>query len=288
VGTLEIKKIAVLGAGLMGHGIAQVAAQAGFEVSLRDVADKFLENGLNMIKKSLQKFVEKGKISEKEKENVLGRIHSTLDLKEAVADADLIIEAVPEKVQLKKDMYMEVDKFCPEHAIIASNTSSMSITGLASAIKRPERFCGMHWFNPAQLMRLIEVVQGVRTSDETIEAVVEVSKKMGKEPIVVRKDVAGFVVNRIMDAALNEALFLVWRGVVTIEDVDKAVTLGLNWPMGPLRLLDYIGLDTSLEIFETLYAESGDPKFMPCPLLKHMVRAGLLGRKTGKGFYEWK
>jgi 3-hydroxybutyryl-CoA dehydrogenase len=285
---LEIKKIAVLGAGLMGHGIAQVAAQAGFEVSLRDIAEKYLERGMNMIKQSLQKFAEKGKISEKEKEEILRRIHPTLDLEEAVADADLIIEAAPEKAELKKEIFREVEKFCPEHAIIASNTSSISITDLASATKRPEKFCGMHWFNPAQLMKLIEVIKGLRTSDETIETIVEVSKRMGKEPIVVRKDVVGFVVNRIMDAALNEALYLVWRGVATPEEVDKAVTLGLNWPMGPLRLLDYIGLDVSLEIFETIYRESGDPKFMPCPLLRHMVRAGLLGRKVGKGFYEWK
>jgi len=285
---LEIKKIAVLGAGLMGHGVAQVAAQAGFEVSLRDIAENFLDRGMNMITKSLQKFEEKGKISEEDKNKVLERIHPTIDLKEAVADADLIIEAVPENADLKKKMYKDVEKFCPEHAIIVTNTSSISITDLASGTKRPEKFCGMHWFNPAQLMRLIEVIHGISTSDETIETIVEVSKRMGKEPIVVKKDIPGFVVNRIMDAALNEALYLVWRGVISPEEVDKAVTLGLNWPMGPLRLLDYIGLDVSLKIFEVLYTESGDQKFMPCPLLKHMVKAGLLGRKVGKGFYEWK
>ena len=285
---MEIKKIAVLGAGLMGHGVAQVAAQAGFEVSLRDIAENFLDRGMNMITKSLQKFEEKGKISEEDKNKVLERIHPTIDLKEAVADADLIIEAVPENADLKKKMYKDVEKFCPEHAIIVTNTSSISITDLASGTKRPEKFCGMHWFNPAQLMRLIEVIHGISTSDETIETIVEVSKRMGKEPIVVKKDIPGFVVNRIMDAALNEALYLVWRGVISPEEVDKAVTLGLNWPMGPLRLLDYIGLDVSLKIFEVLYTESGDQKFMPCPLLKHMVKAGLLGRKVGKGFYEWK
>jgi 3-hydroxybutyryl-CoA dehydrogenase len=285
---VKIKKIAVLGAGLMGHGIAQVAAQAGFEVNLRDITEAFLERGMKMIQQSLQKFVEKGKISAEDREAALGRIHPTTSLEVAVKDADLIIDAVPEKMDLKKQIFQEVDKSCKDDAIIVSNTSALSITALAAATKRPTQFCGMHWFNPAQLMRLIEVIQGVQTSDETIATIVDVAKQMGKEAIVVKKDVAGFVVNRVMDAALNEALFLVWRGVVSIEEVDKAVQLGLNWPMGPLRLLDYIGLDVALEIFETLYKESGDPKFMPCPLLKHMVRAGLLGRKVGKGFYEWK
>jgi 3-hydroxybutyryl-CoA dehydrogenase len=272
----------------MGHGIAQVAAQAGYEVSLRDVAEKFVDSGMNMINQSLQRFTEKGTISQIQKEETLKRIHPTTHLKEAVTDADLIVEAVPEKIEIKRETYKEVEKFASKNALIVSNTSSMSITELASTTERPEKFCGMHWFNPAQLMRLIEVIRGVKTSDDTVKTVVEVSKKMGKEPIVVNRDIAGFVVNRIMDAALNEALYLVWRGVATPEDVDKAVTLGLNWPMGPLRLLDYIGLDSSLSIFEILYKEDADPKFMPCPLLRNMVRAGLLGRKSGKGFYEWK
>ena len=285
---MEVKKVAVLGAGLMGHGIAQVAAQvAKYDVSLRDVKQEFLENGMNMIKKSLQSFLKRGKISEKEVEETLKRIHPTLDLKEAVTDADLVIEAVPENVELKKKMYSEVEKFAPEDALIGSNTSSISITELASSTRRPERFCGMHFFNPPQLMRLIEIIRGVKTSDETINAIVEVTKRMGKEPVVVNKDCPGFVVTRVLIPALNEAMYLVWEGIAEPEDIDKAIKLGLNWPMGPFTLLDYLGLDTVLSITGVFQNEIGDPKYRPCPLLRQMVKAGLLGRKTGKGFYDW-
>ena len=285
---MEVKKVAVLGAGLMGHGIAQVAAQAAkYEVSLRDVKQEFLDNGMNMIKKSLQSFLKKEKISEKEVEETLKRIRPTLDLKEAVTGADLIIEAVPENVELKKNMYREVEKFAPEDALIGSNTSSISITELASATRRPERFCGMHFFNPPQLMRLIEIIRGVKTSDETINTVVEVTKRMGKEPVVVNKDCPGFVVTRVLIPALNEAMYLVWEGIAEPEDIDKAIKLGLNWPMGPFTLLDYLGLDTVLSITGVFQNEIGDPKYRPCPLLRQMVKAGLLGRKTGKGFYDW-
>lgn len=285
---MEVKKVAVLGAGLMGHGIAQVAAQAAkYDVSLRDVKQEFLDNGMNMIKKSLQSFLKRGKISEKEVEETLKRIHPTLDLKEAVTDADLVIEAVPENVELKKKMYREVEKFAPEDALIGSNTSSISITELASATRRPERFCGMHFFNPPQLMRLIEIIRGVKTSDETINAIVEVTKRMGKEPVVVNKDCPGFVVTRVLIPALNEAMYLVWEGIAEPEDIDKAIKLGLNWPMGPFTLLDYLGLDTILSITGVFQNEIGDPKYRPCPLLRQMVKAGLLGRKTGKGFYDW-
>jgi 3-hydroxyacyl-CoA dehydrogenase len=285
---MEVKKIAVLGAGLMGHGIAQVAAQvAKYDVSLRDVKQEFLDNGINMIKKSLQSFLKKEKISEKEVEETLKRIHPTLDIKEAVTDASLIIEAVPENVELKKKMYREVEKFAPEDALIGSNTSSISITELASAARRPEQFCGMHFFNPPQLMRLIEIIRGVKTSDETINAIVEVTKRMGKEPVVVNKDCPGFVVTRVLVPALNEAMYLVWEGIAEPEDIDKAIKLGLNWPMGPFTLLDYLGLDTILSITGVFQNEIGDPKYRPCPLLRQMVKAGLLGRKTGKGFYDW-
>jgi 3-hydroxybutyryl-CoA dehydrogenase len=285
---MEVKKVAVLGAGLMGHGIAQVAAQvAKYDVSLRDVKQEFLDNGMNMMKKSLQSFLKRGKLSEKEVEETLKRIHPTLDIKEAVTDADLIIEAVPENVELKKKMYREVEKFAPEDALIGSNTSSISITELASATRRPERFCGMHFFNPPQLMRLIEIIRGVKTSDETINTVVEVTKRMGKEPVVVNKDCPGFVVTRVLIPALNEAMYLVWEGIAEPEDIDKAIKLGLNWPMGPFTLLDYLGLDTVLSITGVFQNEIGDPKYRPCPLLRQMVKAGLLGRKTGKGFYDW-
>jgi 3-hydroxybutyryl-CoA dehydrogenase len=283
---MEVRRIAVLGAGLMGHGIAQVAAQAKFEVSLRDVKQEFLDKGISMINDSLQKFSKKGLIKESEISETLGRIHPTLDLKEAVENSDLIIEVAPENLELKRGLFSEVDKLAKPNAIIASNTSSISITELASATKRPEKFCGMHFFNPPQLMKLVEVIRGVKTSDETVNTVVEVVKKMGKEPIVVKKDVPGFVVNRILVPALNEAMYLVWEGVAEPEDIDKAVKLGLNWPMGPLYLADYLGHDTTLAIMEIFEKEFGE-KFKPCPILKQMVRAGVLGRKSGKGFYDW-
>jgi 3-hydroxybutyryl-CoA dehydrogenase len=286
---MEIRKVAVLGAGLMGHGIAQVAAQvAKYEVNLRDVEQEFLDKGMTMIKDSLQRFVRKEVITEAEVNEVLARIHPMLDLKKAVADADLIIEAVPEKVELKKNVFTEVDRHAKPEAIIVSNTSSISITELASATHRPERVCGMHFFNPPQLMKLIEIIRGAKTSDETVNVIVDVSKRMGKEPVIVKKDSPGFIVNRVLIPALNEAMFLVHEGIADPEDIDKAITLGLNWPMGPLKLLDYVGLDTTLSIMEVFQRELGDPKYRPCPLLKQMIRAGLLGRKTGEGFYDWK
>ena len=285
---MGVNRIAVLGAGLMGHGIAQVSAQAKFKVTVRDVKQEFLDKGLGMIRYSLQKFTQKKVISEQSMNETLGRIHPTLDMREAVEEADLIIEAVPENVELKKKMYREVEKFAREDALIGSNTSSISITELASATRRPEQFCGMHFFNPPQLMQLIEIIRGVKTSDETINTIVEVTRRMGKEPIVVNKDAPGFVVTRVLIPALNEAMYLVWEGIAEPEDIDKAIKLGLNWPMGPLVLADYLGLDTILSITGVFQNEIGDPKYRPSPLLRQMVKAGLLGRKTGKGFYDWK
>jgi len=285
---MEIKKVAVLGAGLMGHGITQVAAQtAKYEVYMRDIKQEFVDNGMKMINDSLQRFLKKGETTEAELSQILSRIHPTIDLKEAVADADLVIEAVTENLELKKKVLSEADLYAKPDAIIASNTSSISISELASATQRPEKFAGMHFFNPPQLMKLIEIIRGAKTSDETLNTIVEVSKKMGKEPVVVKKDVAGFVVNRILIPALNEAVALVDEGVATQEDIDKAIKLGLNWPMGPLTLLDYVGLDTTLAITEVMTKEL-DPKYQANPLLRQMVRAGLLGRKSGKGFYDWK
>jgi 3-hydroxybutyryl-CoA dehydrogenase len=284
---VEIKRIAVLGAGLMGHGIAQVAAQVGkYEVNLRDVEQRFVDSGVGMIRESLQRFVKKGQLAEADMGSTLARIHPTLDLKEAVAGADLIVEAIPENLELKKVTFREVDSYVPAHAIIASNTSSVSITEMASATKRPEKVCGMHFFNPPQLMKLIEVVRGAKTSDETVETILAVARTMEKETVLVKKDSPGFIVNRILIPALNEAVALWYEGVADRDDIDKAIKLGLNWPMGPLMLLDYIGSDTTLAIAEVLTKEL-DPKFHPTTGLKQMAKAQLLGRKAGKGFYDW-
>jgi 3-hydroxybutyryl-CoA dehydrogenase len=283
----EIRRIAVLGAGLMGHGIAQVAAQTGkYDVNLRDIEQRFIDGGMSMIRESLQRFVKKGQLTEPDMNTILGRIHPMLDLKEAVSKADLIIEAVPENVELKKATFREVDSHAPPHAIITSNTSSVSITELASATKRPEKVCGMHFFNPPQLMKLIEIIRGAKTSDETIQTVLDTAHKMEKETVLVKKDSPGFIVNRVLIPALNEAVALYYEGVADRDDIDKAIKLGLNWPMGPLMLLDYIGSDTALAIAEVLTREL-DPKFHPATGLKQMARAQLLGRKTGKGFYDW-
>jgi len=271
----------------MGHGIAQVAAQVGkYEVNMRDVEQRFIDGGMNMIRDSLQRFVKKAQLSEAEMNAILARIHPMLGLKEAVSNADLIIEAIPENLELKKTTFKEVDTYAPPHAIIASNTSSVSITEMASATKRPEKVCGMHFFNPPQLMKLVEVIRGARTSDETVETVLNIAHRMEKETVVVKKDSPGFIVNRILIPALNEAVALHWEGVADKEDIDKAIKLGLNWPMGPLMLLDYIGLDTTLAIADVLTKEL-DPKFHPTTGLKQMVKAQMLGRKTGKGFYDW-
>lgn len=284
----SISKISVLGAGLMGHGIAQVASQVGgYEVSMLDVKQEFVDRGISMIRGSLAKFVEKGKLTMQESESALARIHPTTDLASALKGSGLVIEAATEDPKLKLDLYRKISELVSEDTILASNTSSISITLLASATKRPENVCGMHFFNPPQLMPLVEVIMGNRTSQKTVDTVKEVSKTMGKETVLCKKDSPGFIVNRILVPALNEAVFLVQEGVADPEDIDKAVKLGLNWPMGPLQLLDYVGLDTTLNITQVFMQELQDSKYRPSPLLREMVRAGLMGRKSGKGFYEW-
>jgi len=285
---MEVKRVAVLGAGLMGHGITQVCSQVGrFEVTMRDIEQPFIDNGMKMIQESLQRFIKKGAMSDQEHKEILARIHPTLDLKEAVENADIVIEAVTENPPLKKSVLAEADGYAPAHAIIASNTSSISITEIGAATKRPEKVCGMHFFNPPQVMRLIEIIRGLKTSDETVETIRQISSKLGKESVVVKKDTPGFIVNRILIPAINEAVFLAAEGIAEPADIDKAIELGLNWPMGPLKLLDYVGIDTTLFITDVMVNETGDPKFRPSTLLKQMVRANLLGRKTGHGFYDW-
>jgi len=285
---MEVKRVAVLGAGLMGHGITQVCAQVGkYEVNMQDIEKRFLDNGMKMINDSLKRFVNKGILTDKESEEALGRIHPTLDLKEAVQDVDLIIEAVTENPIIKKALLAEVGRYASTHAIIATNTSSISITDIGTATGRPEETCGMHFFNPPQLMRLVEIIRGLKTSDATIASVKQISIKLGKEPVIVKKDTPGFIVNRILIPTINEAVYLVAEAVAEPEDIDKACELGLNWPMGPLKLLDYIGIDTFVSITEVIMTETGDQKFRPNNLLKQMQQANLLGRKTGRGFYDW-
>ena len=278
----------MLGAGLMGHGIAQVASQVGgYDVSMLDVEQRFLDGGMKMVRDSVGRFVERGKITKDQGELAVGRIHPTLDLSEALEGSFLVIEAATEDPKLKLDLYRRVAELVNRDAIVASNTSSISITLLASATKNPENVCGMHFFNPPQLMTLVEIIRGKKTSDETVRRVREVSAKLGKETVLCRKDSPGFIVNRILVPALNEAIFLVQEGVAEPEDIDKAIKLGLNWPMGPLQLLDYVGLDTTFNITQVFMNEFQDSKFRPSPLLREMVRAGMTGRKSGKGFYEW-
>ncbi|MDG6966031.1 MAG: 3-hydroxybutyryl-CoA dehydrogenase, partial [Nitrososphaerota archaeon] len=247
----------------------------------------YLDRGMKMIGDSIGKFVEKGKLSKDEGEAALGRIHPTLDLAEAVKGSSLVMEAATEDPKLKLDLYRRLAQLAGEDTILASNTSSISITLLGSATKKPENVCGMHFFNPPQLMPLVEIIRGNKTSDRTVSQVKDASVRLGKETVLCKKDSPGFIVNRILVPALNEAIFLVQEGVAAPEDIDKAVKLGLNWPMGPLQLLDYVGLDTTLNIMQVFMNEFEDSKYRPSPLMKEMVRAGLVGRKSGKGFYEW-
>ena len=286
----DIKRVAIIGFGTMGSGIAQVVAQAGYEVIARDVADDLLKRGLELIKSGpfgLEKAVERGKITREQAEATLSRIKVTTDLAAAVKDADFVIEAAFENLDLKKKIFREVDELAPPHAVIASNTSTLSITALASATKRPEKVAGMHFFNPAQVMRLVEVVRGLQTSDETVEVVKGFAQKLGKTPIIVNKDVPGFVANRIGFAAILEAIRLYEEGVASAQDIDTAMKLGYNWPMGPLELADLIGLDVLLDANESIYAETRDQKYNPPVILRQMVRAGWLGRKTKRGFYTY-
>lgn len=282
---MEIRKIGVIGAGQMGAGIAQVAAQAGYQVVLRDLEQTFLERGLSSIKRSIGKLLEKGRLDQSAHDAALGRIVATTHLAD-LKDCDLVIEAIVEHEPTKLELFRELDALVQPAAILASNTSSIPITRLASATRRPERFIGMHFMNPVPLMELVEVIRGHLTDDATTRAVLEVARKMGKTPVEVN-DYPGFVSNRILLPMLNEAIQCVMEGVATPEAIDQVMKLGMNHPMGPLTLADFIGLDTCLSIMEVLHRGLGDDKYRPSPLLRKMVQAGLLGRKSGRGFYRY-
>jgi 3-hydroxybutyryl-CoA dehydrogenase len=281
----SIKTIAVLGAGTMGNGIAHVFARTGYTVILRDVEQRFLERGMETIGKNLDREIKKGKLSEAEKGTVLGRFTLATDMS-AVAAADFVVEAVPEKIEIKRAVLGEADTLLRPEVIIASNTSSIAMTTLAALTKRPDRFVGMHFMNPVPVMVLVEVIRALQTSDTTFSTTMELSKKLGKTPVAVN-DSPGFVSNRVLMPLINEAAYCVMEGVATPEAVDAVMKLGMNHPMGPLELADFIGLDVCIDIMQVLQEGLGDPKYRACPLLKKYVAAGYLGRKSARGFYTY-
>jgi 3-hydroxybutyryl-CoA dehydrogenase len=284
---MEVKKIGVVGAGTMGNGIAQTAAQIGCQVVMRDIEDRFVENGIKNIDRFLSKSVEKGKLDAKEKDAILGRITGTTDMNK-LADVDFVIEAVIEDIELKKKVFKQLDEICRPDVILASNTSSMSLTEIATATKRQDKVCGMHFFNPVPIMKLVEVIRGFYTSDETIAITTSLAKKMGKVTVEVKKDSPGFIVNRIMIPHMLEAIKIAEEGVATIQDIDLAVKNGLNYPMGPFELMDLTGIDICYYVAEYFYKElNKESKWVSPVLLKNMIRAGRLGRKTKGGWYDY-
>jgi 3-hydroxybutyryl-CoA dehydrogenase len=284
---MEIKKIGVVGAGTMGNGIAQVAAQIGCEVVMRDIEQRFVDGGMKNIAKFLSRSVEKGKLDASEKDAIMGRIKGATDMSE-LKDVDFVVEAVIEDLDLKKSVFKELDELCRPEVILSSNTSSMSLTEIAAVTGRPDKVCGMHFFNPVPLMRLVEIIRGYSTSDQTIAITADLAKRMGKITVEVKKDSPGFIVNRIMIPHMLEAIKIVEEGIASIEDVDIAVKNGLNYPMGPFELMDLTGIDIAYFVSEYFYKElNKESKWVSPNLLKTMIRAGKLGRKTGGGWYDY-
>ena len=283
---MEIKKIAVIGAGIMGNGIAQVCAQAGFEVSMRDIDQKCLDKGMKKIEKNLSKAVAKEKMSQEDMDKIMGNLTPVLDLKEAVDGADLVIEAATENIDIKKAIFKEIDEVCPPETLFASNTTAKSIAEMGAVTKRADRFIGMHFFNPPPLMKLIEVIRSLATSDETADAIDEMAKKLGKKAVIIN-EAPGFIVTRIFAVLINEAFCTLQEGVASPAEIDEAMQLGVNLPAGPLRTADFMGIDLVLATMTTLYEEFGDPKYRPCPISRNYVRSGWLGVKTGRGVYDY-
>ncbi|MBD1372063.1 3-hydroxybutyryl-CoA dehydrogenase [Hazenella sp. IB182357] len=283
---MSIQNVSVIGAGQMGSGIAQVCAQAGFQVVLHDIEEPYVQKGLQAITRNLARNVEKGRLTEEDKTDILSRITTTTQLETAGQQADIVIEAILEKMEAKESVFSQLDQICPAHTILASNTSSLPITEIAAVTNRAEQVIGMHFMNPVPVMKLVEIIRGLATSDEVFAQVKDMAEQLQKTAVEVN-DFPGFVSNRILMPMINEAIYTVYEGVATPAAIDDVMKLGMNHPMGPLTLADFIGLDTCLSIMETLYEGFGDSKYRPCPLLRKYVKAGWLGKKSGRGFYQY-